>query len=53
MGEIGCSLLVKDDSRGELDFSGEGRPPDEGGDEEIGRGILLGDGEVTFSGERA
>ena len=43
-----------DDSRGERDLSGEGRPPEVGGDDDTGRGILLGVcGDVTFSGVRA
>ena len=49
-GERGLCIL----SRGESDLSGEGRPPEVGGDEDTGRGILLGGcGEVTFSAVRA
>ena len=38
MGETGFCLA----SRGERDLSGEGGPPEVGGDEDTGRGILLG-----------
>lgn len=49
MGETGFCLF----SRGERDLSGEGSPPEVGGDVDTGRGILLGVwGEVTFSGVR-
>ena len=38
VGETGFCLA----SRGERDLSGEGGPPEVGGDEDTGRGILLG-----------
>ncbi len=54
VGERRFCLLLMDDSRGDRDLSGEGRPPEVGGDDDTGRGILLGVcGEVTFSGVRA
>jgi hypothetical protein len=53
VGDKGVCLGATDFSRGERVLSGEGRPPDVGGEEDTGRGILLGVwGEVTFSGVR-